>query len=248
MDASRWVRVVAVVSALALAGCGGGEESTAPSVTGDPPRPTTSAAPTADPATTALAQAAVLTPNDLGGPWAVFRPETAAEALTEGDCGYDTQYAKLPLSARHVGPQLQRGDAKWYVSSTSAVFPDESGAKEWVETRKSGAYVECRRAALEKEQKDAGDQRLSMKTAETSGPGLGENGYEGYVRYQLHADTGDGPQPANGSFSRHTYRVGRTVISVSVDVVSSENDPPDLPDKVAEEVKKGLAAAFARVR
>lgn len=247
MDASRWLRVLAV-STLALTGCASGEDSTAPSVTGNPPSPTTSTPPTADPATTALAQAAVLTQADLGGPWTVFRPESAAEALVEGDCGYGTGYAKLPLSARHVGPQLQRGEAKWYVSSTSAVFPDEAGAQEWVQTRKSSDYIECRRAALEKEQRDAGDQRLSVKTAETTGPGLGQNGYEGYVRYQLHADTGGGAQPANGSFSRHTYRVGRTVISVSVDVVSNENDPPDLPDTVSNEIAKALATVYGRSR
>ncbi|MEJ2858253.1 MULTISPECIES: hypothetical protein [unclassified Saccharothrix] len=246
MDASRWLPAVAV-AALVLGGCGSGEESTAPSVTGDPPSSAQTTTPTADPATTALAQAAVLTPADLGGPWTVFRPESAAEVLAPGDCGYDSAYAKLPLSARHVGPQLQRGEAKWYVSSAAAVFPDEAGAKEWVEIRKSGEYVECRRAALEKEQKDAGDQRLSVKTAETTGPGLGQNGYEGYVRYQLHADTGGGVQPANGSFSRHTYRVGRTVISVSVDVVSGQSDPPELADQVANEITKGLTAAYARV-
>lgn len=45
----------------------------------------------------------------------------------------------------------------------------------------------------------------------------------------------------------HTYRVGRTVIAVSIDVLSLPSDPPTLNAKMADDVTKALTAVYARI-
>lgn len=61
-----------------------------------------------------------------------------------------------------------------------------------METRKSPAYVDCRRLAIEKEQQ-ATDPRFTVITAATTAEGLGASGFEAYARYQVQADVGAGP-------------------------------------------------------
>lgn len=86
-----------------------------------------------------------------------------------------------------------------------------------------------------------------MATEATTTAGVGTDGYESYVHYQLKADIGAGPENSNASFDRHTYRVGRTVITVAVDILSQNTDPADLTKKVSDDVTRGLTAVYARI-
>lgn len=211
-----------------------------------PPAEPTTAVQRADPATVDLATKATITQADLGAGWVVTTPASEPGPATTDECGAGTPFAALPPGARRLGEQLKIENTKWFVFSSSAVFPDEAAAKAWVETRKSPAYVDCRRAAIEKEQK-ATDPRVTVITAATTAEGLGAGGFEAYARYQVQADVGVGPQDANGSFARHTYRVSRTVITLSIDTVSDPADPPTLGTKVSEDVTKALTAVYARI-
>jgi hypothetical protein len=99
---------------------------------------------------------------------------------------------------------------------------------------------------LEKEQK-ATDARFVVATEATTTEGVGTDGYEGCTRYQLKADIGAGPENSNASFDRHTYRVGRTVITVAVDILSENTDPADLTKKMSDDVTRALTAVYARI-
>lgn len=211
-----------------------------------PPAGPTTAVQRADAATVDLATKATITQADLGAGWVVATPASEPGPVTPDDCGAGTTFAALPPGARRLGAQLKIENTKWFVFSSSAVFPDEAAAKAWVETRKSPAYVDCRRLAIQKEQQ-ATDPRFTVITAATTAEGLGASGFEAYARYQVQADVGAGPQDVNASFARHTYRVSRTVIALSIDTVSDPADPPTLSTKMSEDVTKALTAVYARI-
>jgi hypothetical protein len=249
--------------AVFVVGCGGAEKPAAqnystPTSTPGTSTPGTSALGTsalgrstpdaakADAATVALATAATITQADLGAGWTVFSAPKPAEPVSGTDCAAKSTFAELPLDARRLGAQLQMEGVRWYVFSAAAVFPDGAKAQSWVDTRKDAGYIDCRRIELEKEQK-ATDARFLVATEATTTAGLGTGGYEGYVRYQLKADIGAGPQNSNASFDRHTYRVGRTVVTVSIDILSATTDPPGLETKMSEAVTRALTNVYARI-
>lgn len=115
-----------------------------------------------------------------------------------------------------------------------------------MEFRKSPAFLECRRVELEKG-RQAGDSRFSVALARTTSDGLGQNGFEAYALYQLTADVGSGPHNSNATFARHTYRVGRTVITLSIDIATENTDPPDLDTRVSNDVTRALATFYQRI-
>ncbi|MEU5695205.1 hypothetical protein [Actinosynnema sp. NPDC020468] len=218
----RWFLLVVL-----LAGCG----ST------PPPPPVLRA----DEATTASATRATITAGDLGPSWTADLPPRESEPVAADDCAAGTLYATLPPGARQTGTRFRYGGTSWYASSAAAVFPDEPGARGWVEIRKSSEYVECRRAELERSQR-AADDHLSVATRETTTGGLGVGGYQAYSLYQVRS----AGQDANGTFARHVYRVGRTVVSVSVDITAAPSDPPNLGATVSSDLGHALAAVYAR--
>jgi hypothetical protein len=245
-------RLAVALVAVVLTGCGtqtaappttSGEPTTAPSTTAQPaPAVSPTPSPRADAATVDLATKATITQADLGGVWTVYAPAKEPDPLAETDCAAGSPVAGLPSGARQSGAQLKYGAATWYVSTSSAVFADEATAKAWVEVRKSDTFVECRRAEHEVQQK-ALDPQLSVVTDRTTAPGLGTAGYEAYAQYQVKA----GAQTANGSFARHTYRLGRTVIALSIDIAVSPGDPPNLETTVSDDVTRALTAVYGRI-
>jgi hypothetical protein len=255
--------VVASVVAVFVIGCGGADKPAAQNSSTPTSTPgistlgtsalgtsalgrSTPDAAKADAATVALATAATITQADLGAGWTVFSAPKPAEPVSGTDCAAKSTFAELPLDARRLGAQLQMEGVRWYVFSAAAVFPDGAKAQSWVDTRKDAGYIDCRRIELEKEQK-ATDARFLVATEATTTAGLGTGGYEGYVRYQLKADIGAGPQNSNASFDRHTYRVGRTVVTVSIDILSATTDPPGLETKMSEAVTRALTNVYARI-
>lgn len=197
----------------------------------------------ADAHVVALAKNANITQADMGGAWVVHAPARDAEPVA--GCTAHTPLADLPAGTRQLGAQLKVPNTKWFVYTSSVIFPDEMAAARWGLVRGSTEYVECRRGELEKEQK-AADDRLFVQTDMTTGDGVGTNGYESFVRYQLKFDAGAGAQNARGTFDRHTYRLGRIVVVVNIDMAPSETDPEGLYDMVYGDVTRALTAVFAR--
>lgn len=242
----RWMSA-AVVLILLAAGCAGANPAAAP-LAAPPSTPTTPALPAlprADQATIDLAVATNITQADLSGTWEVHTPAREAEAVT--GCGANTVLAELPLGARQIGAVLKVPNTTWYVYSSTAVFPDEAAAMKWAQIRNSPEYVECRRGELDSEQR-AKDARYSVATESTTAEGIGAGGYEGYTRYQLKADLGQGPQNASGTYDRHTYRSGRVLIGISIDFAAGEKDPPDLHTTIGNDLTRALAAVYGRVK
>jgi hypothetical protein len=245
---SGWSRLVLVsVVAVFVVACVGTEQPAARSAT--PTSAPSTAAPStaaADDVTVAKATAATITREDLGAGWTVYSAAKPAEPLSASDCAAKSTFAELPSGARRLGAQLQMEGVRWFVFSASAVFPDEAKARGWVDTRRSADYIECRRVEIEKEQQ-ATDTRFQVVTEATTTAGLGTGGYEGYVRYQLKADVGAGPQNSNASFDRHTYQVGRTVVAVSIDILSAKTDPANLEAKMSADVTRALTSVYRRI-
>ncbi len=232
-----------LLAVIVATGC---SSQTAPPQQPPEPASTTTATQPVDAATTELADKATITQADIGDRWTVHTEAKAAEGFGDGSCAEGTVADALPLDARRTGAVFQAENATWYVGSNAAVFPDEATATEWVETRKSAPYVECLRAEFEQGQKEA-DPRFTVALASTTTEGVGTQGFEAYALYQVMADVGSGPQNANGTIARHTYRVGRTVISLAIDIATNPNDPPDLQQVVSTDVHRALSAVYARL-
>ncbi|NUT95273.1 MAG: hypothetical protein HOY78_24930 [Saccharothrix sp.] len=249
MAARKTPRLLVAFTAVVVAGCGADTPTAvapATSTSTDAPTTTTAPPPRADAATTDLAMKATITPADLGDAWTLHADGHESEPVPADDCAAGSPIADLPAGARHVGPQVKTRDARWFVYSNSAVFPDEGTAVKWVEFRKSPTFLECRRVELEKGQQ-ATDSRFSVSLERTTTDGLGQNGFESYALYQLKADVGSGPQNSNATFARHTYRVGRTVITLSIDIAAETTDPADLDTRVSNDVTRALTTAYQRI-
>lgn len=245
MSAGFRQRFLVLAAVFGVAGCGASPVPP-PTTTSDATTTTTTTRPRADAATAGLAAGATITLADLGEAWMLHAEGHEGEPVAADDCAAGTPPADLPTGARWSGGQFKTREARWFVHSASAVFPDEATAVKWVEVRKSASYVECRRAEIERGQRTA-DPRSSVAVAATTSPGLGANGFEGYVLYQLKADTGGGAQDSNANFARHTYRVGRVVVALSLDIASATTDPPDLTSRVTTDVTRALAAVYQRI-
>ncbi|TWP54198.1 hypothetical protein FKR81_01150 [Lentzea tibetensis] len=232
---------------LLAAGCAGANPAAAPPAppAAPPSTTTTPALPRADQATIDLALATTITQADLSGTWEVYTPAREAEPVT--GCGDKSPLADLPAGARQLGPVLKVPNSTWFVYSSSAVFPDEAAAIKWAQLRNTPEYVECRRGELDSEQ-HAKDARYSVVTESTTAEGIGVGGYEGYTRYQLKADLGQGPQNASGTYDRHTYRSGRVMIGISIDFAAGEKDAPDLHTTIGNDLTRALAAVYGRVK
>ncbi|CAL9502255.1 hypothetical protein SUDANB95_03437 [Actinosynnema sp. ALI-1.44] len=246
MPAGFSQRFLVVAAVFGVAGCGASPVPPAATTSEPTTTTTTTTRPRADAATADLASRATITLTDLGESWMLHAEGREGEPVADDDCAAGTVLADLPTGARWSGGQFKTREARWFVYSASAVFPDEATAVKWVEVRKSATYVECRRAEIERGQRTA-DPRFSVAVAETTGPGLGTNGFEAYVLYQLKADTDGGARDSNANFARHTYRVGRVVVSLSLDISSATTDPADLTSRVTTDVTRALAAVYERI-
>lgn len=239
-------RLLALAVVIGIAGCGADPAGATPGPTtsqSTSSTTTTASPPRADASTTDLATKATITLADLGDAWTVHADGRESDSVAVDDCAAGRPAAALPAGARWTGSQFKTREARWFVYTASAVFPDEPTALEWVEVRKSAPYVECRRAEIEKGQQSA-DPRFSVAVAQTTTEGLGSNGFEAYVLYHLKADVDTGPRNSNATFAHHTYRVGRTVVALSIDIASDNTDPAD---HVTTDVTRALTAVYQRV-
>lgn len=237
--------VLGSLLAVPMGACGG---SGSPAAKKPPASTTTSttAAP-ADQATIELAKKAYLTAEDLGAAWVVDTPPMQTQADTACDTAPDDPILALAPGAIQAGPAVHYKATKYYLGSLSIVFPTEAAATRWIEIRKSPAFVECRRAQLEADQKRA-DKRFTIVTRATTTDGLGQQGFEVYTRYQSRVDEGQGVRDANGTLDRYIYRLGRTVIAVTHDTVASDTDPKDLATRFNDESYRALLGAYRRVQ
>lgn len=215
-------RALGFVALLAVAGCGSDSNDSSPSAS-EPTSPRTDATTTttgsttttvveaADEATTALAEAGVVTLEDLPEGWseAAGAQEFATKGIATDDCQNppDAELAALPLGAAAASPTFASPDNAFFLTTWTAVFPDEETATTWVTKTASEEYEECFRAALEATSSSTGSEfEVRTRTSDEERAGVGQNGLARVASYEL---VNDGE--VTSTVYTTTFQVGRAL-------------------------------------
>ena len=223
---------LAVVAALALAGCGGsssGSDGSAATTTTKASASTTEAptttteAPKADAETVALVETAGFTVADLGEGWKEFaKGEDYDKDSTEDidDClnPEDGELQQLPDDASATGAIFQYADQPVFVRSNVAAFPDEAAAKAWISFITTDDYQECLRADVEVANKpETGDWKVTDGTTDEMRADVGSFGTEDVALFEGSVDG-----ETTSQIYLSTYRIGRVVVWVQLDVGAAD--------------------------
>lgn len=216
-----------VALSIALIGCGsGGGSDAATATTEAKPKPTTTETEAttttelvrAEKNTATLATAGVYGTDDVPDGWTVGTEAIDYSKGTKADeCSnpVDGPFYQLPSGAIAGGPSFAVADGAIHLGSTAAVFNDEADAKEWTSFVQTDEFVECQRAAFEESANDSGEVEYIIKvaTTEEATAGLGTAGFERTTGYEYVVDG-----EVTAQVYVNSYRVGRAVLTVQLDV------------------------------
>ena len=220
---------------LVLAACGGsssgsdagGKETTTTkatsSTTEEPTTTTTTEPPKADAETVALVETTGFTEADLGEGWKEF----AKGEDYEGDSGEeideclnpaDGELKQLADGAKATGAIFQYADQPLYVRANVAAFPDEAAAKDWIAFITTDDYQECLRADVEEANRpEKGEWTVADGTTDEMRADVGSYGLEDVGLFEGSLDGA-----VQSQIYLSTYRVGRVVVWVQLDVGAAD--------------------------
>ena len=246
---ARTAAALAAGLALVLAACGGSSEVSSGgsggkgSSTSRQVETTTPAASTtttevaeADAETVALVASSQFAVDDLGEGWTRFADgegygreddEEPDECLSPED----GELAALPDGARASGAIFQYGEEPIYVRSNVAAFPDEEAARGWVAYTKTDEHRRCLRADIESANRpESGTFEVIDATTDEMRATVGSYGTEDVALFESMVDG-----EMQSQIYLTTYRVGRVVVWVHIDVGGTEAETLDraLADEAA---------------
>jgi hypothetical protein len=225
-------RSAAVIGAMLFATACGGSSSpkaaTSAASSTSPTTPPTANAPTTTTTVAAsagdqkLAKAAVLTLDDLGAQWKLYKPAAGVVTYPASDC---TARLVVPLAhgASQSGMQAKFAANDSYVVSRSVVFPSRNASSAYIALRNTPAFITC----LTKQYEDGlrkGNPTYRAVASTLSDPTVGHNGYVDFRRYEVQSRDATGKYETVGSYDQFLYRQGRVVIVIELDRAGGPND------------------------
>ena len=222
---------------LALAACGGGSSdgasggseaggtptTTPAETTTTEATTTTTEVPEADADTVALVEASQFTAEDLGEGWKRFADGEDDERDDDAEADEcldpaDGELAALPDGARATGAIFEYGDEPIYVRSNVAVLPDEETAEDLIAFLATDEYQECLRADVEESNRpESGDYAVADGTTDEMRATVGSQGTEDVALFEGSVDG-----ELQSQIYLTTYRIGRAVVWVQLDVGGTE--------------------------
>lgn len=193
--------------------------------------------------------------EELGGDWKEFEAGAGAldslQPTSRIGCAFEPEGSVDPAVVRGIndGAIYQKGEARRYVTSSVITFEDEAAASAAIDALRSPEWSACRvetKTAHAEEVEEAESPRWRADPLDDEGRGQG--GFEGVVRFQFQAAVDGEVVDANGYEAVLFYRVGPSVLLVTSEGVATETDPPDLDERLDDEVYGATVAALERLR
>jgi hypothetical protein len=235
---------------LAVSSCGGGDSAGDKAATGRSTSTSAAVTTTTIPAEIRTSRALALVPDDLGAGWKVHTPAVGAEEAGDQNCARrEGALTGLRDDGRSVGAILQRGDAKFFVTSVTFAYADEPAAVAAVAKLKGESYQQCGLADLNaNEQQSAGHAEGASWRISNVGDaqGEGEHGFELQIDYQYQATIDGKLQDGNGVYQAVVYRLGPNLAIYTVQAVAADSDGPDLRTTAFTEFGQGIEKAQER--
>lgn len=210
---SKTLLVIAVAAVGVLSACGGGSSDSSSETTSTQ----AAAAGVLDASAQDGAKAAGLTQTDLGEGWAEYQKAGGFLAATEEDCITEFGSGITDTDEFYSGPMFRGAGDTAYIYTRAYVFKTEAQAKAFTAARNTEDFTNCKEASDDAAQKKR-DANTYVRVTKTTDPGVGSNGLEAYYVEEPGTTNADGTESANGSYSRYTYRSGRVVYVILVDV------------------------------
>lgn len=214
---------LALVTALTLVACSGGDDS---SSGGDSKgKATTTTTPAqADETTAQLAAGLVFAEDDFPDGWtvAVEPLDYATKGIAVDECLNPAGglLAAVPRGATVSGPTMKSPDVPFFISTWSATFPDEATAIAWSEELDTDERTECQRSRIEKGAADGVEVRTV--TSPESAATVGQDHRVAVAEYELTKD-----DEVVSLVHQSAYRVGRTVVTVRIEVGPMQPEQQD---------------------
>jgi hypothetical protein len=233
--------VLLLLGALGLAACGGGSSDSSSEKS-----TTTKAAPVGalDASSNDAAQAASVTAADVGAGWKQYQKAKGLVKIAAKDC--ITKFGSGIVAGEKVySSALYQGASDTaFIYTTSYVFKTEAGAKAFTAMRTTADFTNCKQAADDAAQKTR-DAETSVRVTQTTDPAVGTGGLDAFYVEQAYAKNTDGTEYSNATYYRYTYRVGRVVYVIWVDV----GPAPDAAsvETLSAQVNKAVADVKAAI-
>lgn len=222
------------VCSLAVAACGGGDDTASDSPSEAAKDSTTTSTtsttlperPDADLATIDLAKASVYMLEDLGEPWTVVETDNSNNTTNQAhECLNPTDGLRYQLGTGAVlrGDSFKRGDENFFVGTVANVFDSVEDASEWAEFLVTEPHLECQRATFEARNQNE-DGTLTVETLPADDvTGDGSDGAPVMVeKFEFLID---------GEASHHVYvynyRYDNVILQVQIDVASDNQEVID---------------------
>jgi hypothetical protein len=215
----------AALTALAVAGCGGGSSSSdgdpttlSPSSTTESSSttangPSTTAAPkTVTSQASATAHEATITAADLPG-YKQYAKAEGWSAIGKESCGLRSGSPLTTADHVYSGPQLQDPTKQVYVYTQAYVFDDAAAANQYANARTAKGFLQC---------KVAQDQTATRTRDPKAYVQLTDTSYHDRNVHSLYREL-EGTQTANGAkddqaqYDRYTYVKGPVVVVINID-------------------------------